>query len=83
MRAAEPVEHSLRGFDAAGLDVGQPALNAFDCLNAIKQRLVRLGVLDDEFGLAVDGQDDGVTGLPQTIEQIGRVSLEVTEGSEV
>ncbi len=55
---------------AAGLHVGQPALNPLDGRQAVEKSLVGSRVLNDDFGLPVDGQDQGMVGLAQTIEQL-------------
>ena len=49
----------------------------------IQQSLVGSRVLNDDFGLPVDGQDQGMAGLAQTIEQLDRVALEVARRSNV
>jgi len=81
MLAAQPIEHLPSGLRATGFDVGQAALNTLDGLNSIQQRLVGLRVLHHQLRLPVDGQDQGMTRLPKTIEQLDRVALEVTERS--
>lgn len=70
---------TCRRLRATALHIGQPALNALDGLHAVKERLVGARVLDDDLGLPVDGQDQGMTGLAQTFDQIDRVALEVTK----
>jgi len=83
MLATQPIEHLPRGLGATGFDVGQAALNALDGLDSIQQRLVGLRILYDQFRLPVDGQNQGMTCLSETIQQIDRVALEVTERPNV
>jgi hypothetical protein len=83
MLPAQPIERLARGLRATSLNIGQPALNPLDGLHSVKQRLVGLGILHDKLRLPVDGQDEGMTRLPKTIEQFDGVPLEVTERSNV
>jgi hypothetical protein len=83
MLAAEPIEHSPRGPDAPGLDIGQSPLNTLDCLHAVEQRLIGIGILHHEFRAAVDGQDKRVAGLSQTLQKISRIPFEITQRSDV
>jgi hypothetical protein len=83
MLAAQAIQHLPRGLCASSLYVGQAALNPFDGLHAIQQRLVRLGVLHDEFGFAVYGQHERMPGVPEAIQEIDRIALELTEGTNV
>jgi hypothetical protein len=83
MLPAQPIERLARGFRATGLYIGQPALNPLDGLHSVEQRLVGFGILHDKLRLPIDGQDEGMTSLPKTIEQLDGVPLEVTERSNV
>ena len=83
MLAAQPVEHVPRALGATGLHIGQPALNPLDSVHAVEKRLVRLCILHHEFRLPVDGQDQGMTRLPKTIEELHRVPLKVAERPNV
>src|SRR5215218_5101522 len=79
MLAAQPIEHLPCGLRATSFHIGQPALNPLDRLDAVEQSLVGLRVLHDELRFPVDGQDQGMAGLPKTIEQLDRVAFEVAE----
>jgi hypothetical protein len=68
MLAPQASEGLPRRSGAAGLHVGQPSLDPFDGFNAIQQRLIGFRVLDDELRFPVDGQDQGMSRLPQAIE---------------
>src|SRR5262245_43618913 len=83
MLAAEPREHLPRRLGAARLHVRQTMLNPFDRLDAVEERLVGLGILHDQLGLAVDGQDKRVSGLPEPIQQVDGIALELTERTNV
>jgi hypothetical protein len=83
MLATQPIEHLPRGLGTTGFDIGQAALNALDGLDSIHERLVGLRILYDQFRLPVDGQHQGMTCLSETIQQIDRVALEVTERPNV
>lgn len=83
MPAAQPIEHLPRRLRAVGLHVRQTPLDALDGLHAVEQRLVRLRILHDQLRLAVDCQDQGMPGFAETIEQLHRVALEVTERTNV
>lgn len=82
MPAAQPIEHLPRRLRAVGLHVRQTPLDALDGLHAVEQRLV-LRILHDQLRLAVDCQDQGMPGFAETIEQLHRVALEVTERTNV
>src|SRR5262245_39638727 len=83
MLPAQPVKHLPRRLRAAGLYIRQSPLYAFDRLDAIKQGLVGLGILHDQLRLAIDRQHKGVPGLPQAVQQIDRVALEVAERADI
>jgi hypothetical protein len=83
MFASKPVEHLTRWLRASCFHVSQPSLNALDRLHAIEKLLVGFGILNNDFSFAVDSQDQGVTGLPEAVEELRRISFEVTEGSYV
>jgi hypothetical protein len=83
MLAAQPIEHLARRLGAAGLHIRQALLNAFDGFDSIEQRLVGRRILDHELGLAVDGQDKGVSSLPEALEQVHRIAFELTERTNV
>src|SRR5262249_26594309 len=63
--------------------IRQSSLYAFDRLYTVEQSLVRLGVLHDQLRLAVDGQHQGVSRLPEAVQQVNRVALEVAERTDV
>jgi hypothetical protein len=79
MLPAQPGEHLPRRFRAARLHIREPPLNPFDRLDAVEQGLVGRRILDHELGLAVDGQDKGVSGLSEAIEQVEGIAFELTE----
>ena len=45
--------------------------------------ILGVGVLDYNLGLAVDGQDKRVYGLPEALEQVDGIAPELTERSDV
>lgn len=49
----------------------------------VEQALVRGGVLDDGFGLAVDREDDGAPGLLEALHELDGVVAEGGEGLDV
>ena len=66
MTADEIRERVGEGARPPGLDVLEATANALERLRAIdgfEQCLIRLGVLDDDFGAAVDGEHVGPAGL--------------------
>src|SRR3972149_12019457 len=83
MLPAEPGEHLLCRFRAAGLHIRQSPLNAFDRFDAVEQRLIGLGVLHDTLRLAIDRQNEGMPGLSEAVQEVDRVALEVTERTDV
>jgi hypothetical protein len=68
MLAAQPRKDLLSRLGAACLYVCQALLNAFDGFDSIEQRLVGRRILDHQFGLTVDGQDQRVRGLSEAVE---------------
>jgi len=83
MLAPQPVEHPPRWLGTAGLYIGQPSLKALDGFDATQKLLVGFRVLHDELCPSVDREDQRIAGLPETVEQIYCVSLEVAERSDV
>jgi hypothetical protein len=83
MLAAQPTEDVPRRLCAAGLHVSQSLLNPFDGFDSVEEGLVGRRILDDEFGLAVDGQNEGVPGPSDAIEEIDGIAFELAERPNV
>src|SRR5437867_2489561 len=83
MLTPQPVEHLPRWLRASSFRVSKPSLNAFDGLYTLEQFLIGFSILDDDFGLPVNRQDQRIAGLLEAFEQLRRVALEVAEGSNV
>jgi hypothetical protein len=66
----------------AGADRGH-CLSPLNALDALKQCLVTLGVLDYQFGFAVNGEHEGASGLFHFVHELPGVALEVGQGVNV
>jgi hypothetical protein len=74
-----------RGYPSA-CDVGEAALDArdaFQFIQVVENLLVGSGILNYNFGLSVDGQNDGMTCIAHLLEEVAGVSLEITERMDV
>jgi len=83
MLAPQSVEHLPCWLGASGFYVGQPSLKALDGLHAIEKLLVGFCILDNDLGSPVDSQDQWVASFLETVEELRRISFEVTERSNV
>jgi len=83
MLASKSVEHLARWLRSASLHASEPSLNPLDGLHAFEENLVGFSILDDDLGLPVNRQDQGIPCLLEAVEKFRRVSLEVAEGSDV
>jgi hypothetical protein len=52
-------------------------LNSLVPLKFINHFLIRCGILNDQFRLSIDSEDDWVTSLPHLVQKGRRVSFEV------
>jgi len=79
---AELIEDLLRWAGAAGGNVFESLADAFAGIGLggeVEQALIFGGILEDGFGLAVDGEDDGALGLLELLDELDGV---VAEGGE-
>jgi hypothetical protein len=83
MFASKPVEHLPRWLRAPSPHISQASLDALDGLDALQKLLVGFRILDDDLGSPVDRQDQRVAGFLEAVEELRRVSLEVTEGPNI
>jgi hypothetical protein len=83
MLTPQSIEHLPRWLRAADFHIRQPALNPFDGLDAVEQRLVSRRVLHHQLRFSIYGQDERMSGLAKAIEQLDGVALEITERANV
>jgi hypothetical protein len=83
MFASKPVEHLPRWLRASSVHISQASLNALNGLYALQKLLVGFRILDDDLGFPVDRQDQRIAGFLEAVEELRRISFEVTERSNV
>jgi hypothetical protein len=86
MFRAQLIEHLPRGAGATGRDIFKSLADAF--LGAgfrceVPQPLVLGGALEDSFGFAVYGEDNGPLRLPELLEEFDGVVAERGEGLDI
>ena len=79
MFPSKTVEHLPRWLRASSLHISQASLDALNGLDAFQQLLVGFRILDDDLRFSVDRQDQRVAGLLEAVEELRRISFEVTE----
>src|SRR5881628_1147323 len=74
---SKPAEDFPCRLCASSLDLSEASLNSLDGLHSFAELVVRFCVLDDDFGLPVNRQDQGMTGLLEALEELRDVALEI------
>lgn len=80
------IEDAAERTGLAALHCVDAALDAFQRLNPfqpLEKLLIRRGILHDDGGLAVDGEQRGPAGLAESLQVLLRVPQEVGEGMDI